>query len=116
MYYNNLRRELDSYCSFLQSTFKSNVQISSGSLRDSIRVSCLVNDREYSLSVNLNNYWRFLLNPIPVDSSFAILGIDVHEPTRFPQDSGVRYPINFSDWQVRLNSAFESDILSFLNC
>lgn len=116
MYYPNLRLALDRYCASLLSTFKSSVQVKTGALRDSIKVSCTVNDTEYSLTVSLNDYWKYLPQPFPWDDAFQVIGVPRSFHTSFPQSTGYqRYQFNPEQWKVILSDALEKDIRQFLN-
>lgn len=115
MFYPNLKRALDEYCSALQSSFKSGIQVRTGALRDSIRVQCVIDDTSYSLEVSLLDYWKYLVDPLPLSEVYDKAGL---QPpvlnTRYPQ-SNSRYNFPFDQWSLRLNEAFELDIRAVLN-
>lgn len=109
MNYPNLTQALNQYCSYIQSVFKSNVQYRTGALRDSIKVWCDINGQSFQLHISLLDYWKYLPNPFPLKEVLSMV-----EPlTLVPSSS--RYPLDFSSWQQRLNQAYESDVLLFLN-
>lgn len=117
MYYPNLRLALDQYCQYLVSTFKQSVQVDTGALRDSVKVSCVVNDQEYDMTISLKKYWRWIPQPFPWDDAFKAAGIlHPHEYTTYSQESGyTRYQFNPAMWKQRLNAAFQKDIEYMLN-
>lgn len=116
MEYTHLSQAMSDYCRYVQLILKSGVNIRTGALQKSIKVSCTVNGAYYQLILSANNYWRYLRNPFPIDSIFTTASLSapsVH--TSFPQDSGSRYKFNFPYWQAKLNQAFELDIKQSLN-
>lgn len=109
MTYPNLSAVLNEYAAYIQTTFKSHVQVKTGSLRDSIKVWCTIDGKEYQLHVMLNHYWKYLPDPFPLKSAFSLL-----EEAVIPFQSQ-RYPFDQAYWQTRLNNAFESDIKLYLD-
>lgn len=119
MYYPHLTKELGRYVRALQLSAKSAVQIKTGALQRSITVRCTVDSQEYSMSLSLNHYWRYLIQPFPWSTAFEAAGLEPPEDTlhhRYPSDlSGERYTFNFRSWEQRLNNAYEKDVVEFIN-
>lgn len=115
MQYPNLTQALNDYCSALQSSLKSDIQVRTGALRDSITVSCVIDSIHYQLVISLNNYWRYLLPAAPLNLAFNILGLQPSLPSADFDISRSRFKFDFSAWESRLNAAFESDLRAFLN-
>lgn len=121
MQYPTLRKRLDEYCSWLQSNYKGNVQVRTGALRNSIKVWCTVDGREYGLHIQLNNYWKWIPEAFPWNDVLEINGIPrvnigyrrIFGPDEKPYQ---RYTFlnELPDWQKLLNEAFEEDIINFL--
>lgn len=117
MFWPNLRSELDKYVKHLQEVFKDNVQVRTGALQRSIVVRCAIGDDRYSMAIDLNYYWKWLVQPIVVKAVFETAGLpDPDVYTRYSQNSGfARYQnLRLGEWQKRLNAAYEKDILFHL--
>lgn len=117
MKFPRLYNALNAYCRYLQSELKGSVQVRTGALRNSIKVRCEVNDQLWSMSINLNNYWKWLREPIPMDEIYDAAGIPrpVY-PTKYPRSSGLgtRYKLDLNFWQGYLDDAYKQDIMMFV--
>lgn len=117
MKYPSLRRALDSYCRALNSSFKRDVNVRTGALRDSIRVTCTIDGLHYEMHVSLRYYWKFLHPALPLDLVYQSVGLN--PPPSLPRadfdHSHHRYSFDFSVWQSRLNDAYEADVRAFLS-
>lgn len=118
MLYNHLRIALDEYAAFLTYAYSSSVQVKSGALKSSIRVTAVVNDYSYSLTLSVLDYWKFIPQVFPWNRAEIAAGLPpspISLSRRAYWDNGIRYNVDFSHWQAYLNSAFELDVQDFLN-